>query len=95
VLHLAALLKNGVTVREFAVLVIALVVVLVAIFVVLAFVIISRAHPRAERVERASERPIDPPELVLARRLAAGEIEEGEYRRRLDALHGRATPPPS
>lgn len=27
------------------------------------------------------------PEQILARRLAAGEIDEGEYRRRLAALH--------
>jgi putative membrane protein len=32
------------------------------------------------------------PEEVLAERFAAGEIDEQEYRRRLDVLHGRAGP---
>lgn len=30
-------------------------------------------------------------EEILGRRLAHGEIDEAEYRRRLDALHGRPT----
>jgi putative membrane protein len=34
----------------------------------------------------ARERPGDPPERLLAERYARGEIDDEEYRRRLDAL---------
>jgi putative membrane protein len=39
--------------------------------------------------DAGSERRADP-EQILAERLAAGEIDEDEYRRRLDALRGAA-----
>lgn len=35
--------------------------------------------------------PEPSPEEILARRLARGEIDEAEYRRRIDTLHGRPT----
>ncbi|MFJ9847495.1 SHOCT domain-containing protein [Kitasatospora sp. NPDC101155] len=35
------------------------------------------------------------PEEVLAERLTRGEIDSGEYRTRLDALHGGGDPPAS
>lgn len=44
---------------------------------------------------RAGTGGVSPPEStaedILARRLARGEIDEAEYCRRLDALHGRPT----
>jgi len=89
------LLAGGSDVRAFALLFIFLAVALVAALVVLGFIVIYRAYGRAGKVRRPPARPIEPPELVLARRFAAGEIDEDEYRRRLDALKVRATPPPN
>ena len=55
-----------------------------ALVACLAFVVI-----RASRAPAARARD---PEQILAERLAAGEIDEDEYRRRLDALRGAAKP---
>jgi putative membrane protein len=42
---------------------------------------------------RRSGREASDPELVLARRFAAGEIDEDEYRRRLALLRDRSPSP--
>jgi putative membrane protein len=42
---------------------------------------------------RRSGRDISDPEVVLARRFAAGEIDEDEYRRRLAVLRDRSPSP--
>jgi len=55
-----------------------------ALVACLAFVVI-----RASRAPAVHARD---PEQILAERLAAGEIDEDEYRRRLDALRGAAKP---
>ena len=44
----------------------------------------------AIRATRPSTPPAPDPERTLAQRFAAGEIDEDEYQRRLDALRGAA-----
>jgi uncharacterized membrane protein len=93
----AVVVVNSNRVHVFALIFILLVVLLFAIFIAFAFVLLFRSHTHPGRVLHAGHHPypaIDPPELVLARRLASGEIGEDEYHSRLDALHGRATAPP-
>ena len=46
----------------------------------------------AIRASRLATQHIPDPERTLAQRLAAGEIDEDEYRRRLDALRDVAKP---
>lgn len=48
---------------------------------VLLIVLLTRAPAPGSRGER-----LDDPKDILARRFARGEIDEAEYRRRLDAL---------
>ena len=55
-----------------------------ALVACLAFVVI--------RASRAPTVHATHPEQILAERLAAGGIDEDEYRRRLDALRGAAKP---
>ncbi|MGP8066510.1 MAG: SHOCT domain-containing protein [Acidimicrobiales bacterium] len=90
----AVLATNATRVHLFALLFIVLVAALVIAFLVIAFVVIFRGHLRPAPGEPA-ERPVDSPQLVLARRLASGEIDEDEYRRRLEALRGEEVPPPA
>jgi len=60
---------------------------MVAFWAVVAYLVIGLARPGG------SESPVpDTPEAILARRLARGEIDDEEYRRRLAALHDRAVP---
>ena len=44
----------------------------------------------AIRASRPPTQHIPDPERILAQRFAAGEIDEDEYQRRLDALRGAA-----
>jgi hypothetical protein len=94
----AVVVLNNNRIHVFALLFILLVVLLCGLFLALGFVVLSRSHTHQGQVVHAGHHhypEIDPPELILARRLAAGEIGEDEYHSRLDALHGRAaTPPP-
>jgi len=90
----AVLATNITRVHLFALLFIVLVAAIVVAFVVIAFVVIFRGRLRPAPGEPA-DRPVDSPQLVLARRLASGEIGEDEYRRRLAALHGEGAPPPA
>jgi uncharacterized membrane protein len=93
----AVVVVNGNRVHLFALLFILLVVLLFGLFIALALVLLFRSHTLPGKVLHAGHHPypvIDPPELILARRLAAGEIGEDEYHSRLDALHGRAPTPP-
>ena len=46
----------------------------------------------AIRGSRGSTRPTPDPERILAERFAAGEINDEEFHRRLDALRGAAKP---
>ena len=43
--------------------------------------------------EQSQTGPVQPtPEQILAERFARGELDEEEYRHRLDALHGNSRP---
>lgn len=42
---------------------------------------------------QVSPRPASAPEDLLAERFARGEIDEHDYRQRLDVLHSRSRPP--
>ncbi|MGD0895506.1 MAG: SHOCT domain-containing protein [Acidimicrobiales bacterium] len=90
----AVLATNATRVHLFALLFIVLVAAIVIAFLVIAFVVIFRGRLRPAPGEPA-ERPVDSPQLVLARRLASGEIDDDEYRRRLAALRGEQVPPPA
>ena len=90
----AVLATNITRVHLFALLFIVLVAAIVIAFLVIAFVVIFRGRLRPAPGEPA-ERPVDSPQLVLARRLASGEIDDDEYRRRLAALRGEQVPPPA
>ena len=90
----AVLATNITRVHLFALLFIVLVAAIVIAFLVIALVVIFRGRLRPAPGEPA-ERPVDSPQLVLARRLASGEIDEDEYRRRLAALRGEQVPPPA
>jgi uncharacterized membrane protein len=88
---------NGNRVHFLALVFILLVVLLFVFFIGLAFFLLFRSHTHPGEVLHVGHHPypeIDPPELILARRLAAGEIGEDEYHSRLDALHRRAATPP-
>jgi uncharacterized membrane protein len=87
----AVLATNITRVHLFALLFIVLVAAIVVAFVVIAFVVIFRGRLRPA----PGDRPVDSPQLVLARRLASGEIDADEYRRRLAALHDEEAPPPT
>jgi uncharacterized membrane protein len=84
---------NGARVHEFALLFIVLVLVICAILLALGFAVIFRAYARNSATKERASRLGEPAELVLARRYASGVIDKDEYRRCLDALKGRATPP--
>ena len=90
----AVLATNATRVHLSALLFIVLVAAIVIAFLVIVFVVIFRGRLRPAPGEPA-ERPVDSPQLVLARRLASGEIDDDEYRRRLAALRGEQVPPPA
>lgn len=85
---------NGAHVHQFALVFIILVVVIVAVLLILGLTVILRAYARTGKVEKPFYRSDEPPELILARRFASGAIDKAEYQRRLDAVRGRAAPPP-
>ncbi|MGD0743303.1 MAG: SHOCT domain-containing protein [Acidimicrobiales bacterium] len=88
----AVLVVNAHRAHILALLFIVLVVIFFVLFMALVVVVLFRSHAHPGRSGHG-EAAIDPPELVLARRLASGEIDAEEYHRRLDTLHGRVTPP--
>lgn len=90
----AVLAMNTTRVHLFALLFIVLVAAIVVAFVVIAFVVLFRGRLRPAPAAPA-DRPVDSPQLVLARLLASGEIDADEYRRRLAALRGEKAPPPA
>ncbi len=47
---------------------------------------LGNSGPHAPNLHQAT------PEAILAERFARGEIDDEEYRRRLDSLHGHDTP---
>ncbi len=61
--------------------------VMVAFWGLVAWVVVV-----AIRGSRASTRSTPDPERILAERFAAGEINDEEFHRRLDALRGAAKP---
>ena len=61
--------------------------VMVAFWGLVAWVVVV-----AIRGSRAPTRPTPDPERILAERFAAGEINDEEFHRRLDALRGAAKP---
>jgi putative membrane protein len=55
----------------------------------------SRLAPYGPPARRQDHDPVPAPEQLLAERFARGEIDEDEYRRRLDVLRETAGPRPT
>ncbi|KNB50796.1 SHOCT domain-containing protein [Streptomyces caatingaensis] len=62
--------------------------------VVAALVLLARSLGRPHQHTRWGPPPTAPAEQVLAERFARGEIDEEEYRRRLEVLRSTGAPPP-
>jgi putative membrane protein len=58
---------------------------MVAFWAAVAWLIVGLVRGRPARPEGGIDRP-EPPEQVLAHRYARGELDDEEYRRRLDTL---------
>lgn len=60
--------------------------------VIVGVILLVRYVGRSDRPEGGQSNGRATPEQVLAERFAAGEIDEEEYRHRLDVLRGRHRP---
>lgn len=60
----------------------AMMIVMLALWIAVIWAVLAAVRGDTRR----GERPDDDPERLLDRRFATGEIDEDEYRRRLDAL---------